>query len=41
VVAKISDLENAEELIKTLNALKLLLRPAAEIKRPEGKEAAN
>jgi len=41
VVAKISDLENAEELIKTINALKLLLKPSAEIKKPEGKEAAN
>jgi hypothetical protein len=35
VVAKISDLENAEELIKTINALKLLLKPAAELKKPE------
>jgi hypothetical protein len=38
------DLENAKELIRTINALKLLLKPASDFKQPEGpetKEAAN
>ena len=35
VSALLTDLASADELISTINALKLLLRPAASIKRPE------
>jgi hypothetical protein len=43
VVARITDLASADEVINTINALKLLLKPASEIKRPDDgmKEAAN
>jgi hypothetical protein len=44
VSALLTDLASADELISTINALKLLLRPAASIKRPEDAnddEAAN
>lgn len=40
VVARITDLENADELVKTINALKLLLKPATDVKGLD-EEAAN
>lgn len=39
VSGRITDLESAEELVRTINALKLLLRPSSEIKKP--KDEAN
>jgi hypothetical protein len=33
--------EAAPELIRSINALKLLLRPSSEIKKPDNGEAAN
>ena len=38
VSALLTDLASADELISTINALKLLLPPAASIKRPEDGE---
>jgi hypothetical protein len=41
VSARLTDLASADELIRSINALKLLLRPISEIKKPDDKEAAN
>ncbi len=35
VAARLNDLAGADELIQAINALKLLLKPASEIKKPE------
>lgn len=35
VTARITDLASADELIRSINALKLLLRPVSEIKKPD------
>jgi len=35
VSARITDLASADELIRSINALKLLLRPISEIKKPD------
>jgi len=40
VTARLTDPASADELIRSINALKLLLRPASEIKKPD-EEAAN
>jgi hypothetical protein len=40
VSARLTDLATADELIRSINALKLLLRPASETKKPD-EEAAN
>jgi hypothetical protein len=40
VSARITDAASADELIRSINALKLLLRPASEIKKPN-EEAAH
>lgn len=36
VSGRITDMESADELVRTINALKLLLKPTSEIKKPEG-----
>ena len=40
VSAHLTDLASADELIRSINALKLLLRPSSEIEKPD-EEAAN
>ena len=35
VTARLTDPASADELIRSINALKLLLRPASEIKKPD------
>jgi hypothetical protein len=35
VTARLTDPASADELIRSINALKMLLRPASEIKKPD------
>lgn len=35
VSGRLTDMASADELIRTINALKMLLRPASEIKKPD------